>query len=195
MSRAPLRFGRLATPLKLPEERPELDGDLLSAIEELVLDPPALSQVYLKPGELLLTHENIQVTTVLGSCVAVTMFHPRLRFAAICHGMLPKPKHPLEDQKGRFKYLSEVIPFMAARFRFLGIAPQEVEVKMFGGGNVLGYDDSPEAKTLVGSANVESARKMLFRESMVIKAGSVEGDLGRKIIFNTQTGEVLHKFL
>jgi chemotaxis protein CheD len=184
-----------AGPFALFGERPAFDRDLFSVVGLIAPQPAALPQVYLKPGELMFTHEPAQVTTVLGSCVAVTMFHPRLRFAAICHGMLPEPKHDLEDEEERFKYLSEAIPFMAARFRFLGLAPHEIEVKMFGGGNVLGFDDSDQAKKLVGSANVDTARQMLFRESMAVKAGSVEGDCGRKIVFNTQTGEVLHKFL
>lgn len=164
---------------------------------DVPLHNPLLRQVYLKPGELLMTYEPCLVTTVLGSCVAVTMFYARLRFAGICHGMLPEPKQGFagEDDPERFKYLSEAIPFMIARFRNLGVEPQEVEVKIFGGGNVLGFENSSQSRKLVGSVNIEIAREMVEKAAMSIKAGSVGGDSGRKILFNTQTGEVLHKYL
>ena len=35
----------------------------------------ALPQAHLKPGELFVTQEPQWISTVLGSCVAVTMFH------------------------------------------------------------------------------------------------------------------------
>lgn len=160
---------------------------------------PELRAVYLKPGELLVTHDPTQVTTVLGSCVAVTMFSPRLRFAAICHAMLPEPKddrlRATKDHPERFKYLSEAIPFMAERFRMLGIVSHEVEVKVFGGGNVLGLEESDQRRKLVGNVNIDIAQAILKAESLSIKAGNVGGEVGRKILFNTQTGEVLHRFL
>jgi len=157
-----------------------------------------LHQVYLRPGELLVLRQPCQITTVLGSCVAVTMFHARLGFAAICHGMLPEPNRANGDISAdprRFNYLSEAIPFMGARFRALGVFPHEVEVKIFGGGNVLGFEESDSSRRLVGQSNIEMAHRTLAAEKLLIKASSVGGDAGRKILFNTQTGEVLHKFL
>ena len=50
-----------------------------------------LAPLRLKPGELLICREPHEVTTVLGSCVSITMFNARLGLAAICHAMLPSP--------------------------------------------------------------------------------------------------------
>jgi chemotaxis protein CheD len=158
----------------------------------------ALPQIYLKPGELLVTHEPSLVTTILGSCVAVTFFSPRLRLAAICHAMLPRPKHggPDPEQSGmRFKYLSEAIPYMAEKFARLGISPPEVDVKLFGGGNVIGGTGPQQPERRLGSVNVQVARDMLEAASFQIRASNVGGERGRKILFDTSTGGVRHKHL
>jgi chemotaxis protein CheD len=159
---------------------------------------PLLPLIHLKPGELVFTEKPAQVVTVLGSCVTITMFSAWPRCAAICHAMLSKPpvQEPGKKIPGRFKYLSEAIPFMAAHFRKLGINLQTVEVKMFGGGNVTPHDRAKErSHLLIGNANIQTARQLLATEALNLKAANVGGLLGRKLIFNTQTGKVMHKHL
>ena len=159
---------------------------------------PALPLIHLKPGELVFTEKPAQVVTVLGSCVTVTMFSRWPRYAGICHAMLSAPSFvgPSGKVPDRFKYLSEAIPFMAAHFRKLGIDLKAVEVKMFGGGNVTPHNPvKPHRPMLIGHANVQTARQLLAAETLTLKAANVGGSLGRKLIFNTATGEVQHKHL
>ena len=161
-------------------------------------NPTPLRSVYLKPGELLITTEPCEVTTVLGSCVSVTLYHPRLQYAAICHGMLPGPFPSLSlvtQGAERYKYLSEAIPLMADKFRRAGVAMNEIEVKLFGGGNVIGQSNRENSDRWIGSVNIQAAQELLKTESLTIKTGCVGGDKGRKIIFNTNNGEVLHRYL
>lgn len=162
------------------------------------LETPALRQVHLKPGELVLTPEPSLVVTVLGSCVAITFFSVWPRYAGICHAMLPRPRrdNTLADPlAGRFKYLSEAIPFMLARFHSKGIATSAIEVKMFGGANVTCKRAMGQDERLIGNVNIETARQMLEAESLLVKATNVGGLIGRKLVFNTETGEVMHKHL
>jgi chemotaxis protein CheD len=144
-----------------------------------------LPQIHLKPGEIYFTRQPAMVVTVLGSCITVTLFSVWPGCAGICHAMLskPGPQEPGQAIPGRFKYLSEAIPFMAAHFRNLGIHSSAIEVKMFGGGNV-----TPHALS-------EAHSERLTAESLILKAANVGGHFGRKLLFNTQTGEVMHKHL
>lgn len=156
-----------------------------------------LVQLCLKPGELLISREPYEITTVLGSCVAVTMFNRRFGLAAICHAMLPHPfPGGCDDQAEAqtYKYVINVLPEMARAFRRTGILPNEVEVKMFGGANVIGHGDD-RASQGIGSDNVRLARRLIGREGLKIKASNVGGHTGRKILFNTVTGQVFHKHL
>jgi chemotaxis protein CheD len=159
---------------------------------------PAPPLIHLKPGELMFTQKPALVVTVLGSCITVTMFSARPHCAGICHAMLSKPlfRQSGAPIPGRFRYLTEAIPFMAAHFRKLGISPHAVEVKMFGGGNVTPHTRAGErSQMLIGNANIQTARQLLEAESLTLKAANVGGVFGRKLIFNTQTGEVMHKHL
>lgn len=162
-----------------------------------MIAPPKLVTIRLKPGELLICHEPCEVTTVLGSCLAVTMFNARLSLAAICHVMLPDPGlgcRPDTTPDCPFKFVSTAIPAMTDAFRRASARPEEIEVKMFGGGNVLVQSGPGEGRG-IGQANIQLAELLLQRANLRIKAYSVGGHCGRKIVFNTLTGEVFHKHL
>ncbi|MDR3460045.1 MAG: chemotaxis protein CheD [Verrucomicrobiae bacterium] len=158
------------------------------------LPGPPIPQRHLQPGELLITQEPQWVITLLGSCVAVTMFHAGTRLAGICHAMLPRP-HDKDSPGPASRYVSEVVPAMAAQFLKFGIRPAEVEVKMFGGGNVIVLGGEVHEQRMIGSANVAMARQTLQAARFQIRAENVGGQRGSKIAFNAGTGEVLHKHL
>lgn len=160
-------------------------------------DTMELPQVHLSPGQLLVTREPKVVATVLGSCVAVTMFDRQSGFAAICHAMLaaPQPTEPVRPtDPQRFRYVALVLPAMIGAYRRAGVRPRAIEVKLFGGGNVIGESRS-EDPHWIGGGNVATARRLLEEADLVISAENTGGRRGRKILFNTGTGEVLHKYL
>ena len=171
---------------------------------------PSLGQLYLLPGELVITSKPQRIITLLGSCVAIIMFHPHFRAAAICHGMLPKPPphitvpygHSKQDRIKRFKYLSEAISEMVMHFSRLGGPPSGTKVKIFGGADILTKRPPPvepcmalAAAQSVGTANLRIANGMLDATQFCVTACDVGGTRGRKIIFDTFTGHVLHRYL
>lgn len=164
----------------------------------MIGDEAQLAVLRLAPGELLVCREPCQVVTVLGSCLSITMFSPRFTLAAICHAMLPVPGrfNEVGEKAGQrqFKYVSVAVPAMLHAFTQAGVCPAELEVKMFGGANVLG-NSAPGSRHGVGDANIHVARRVLQQEGLTLKASNVGGKLGRKIVFNTFTGKVLHKHL
>lgn len=161
------------------------------------LPGPPMPQRHLQPGELLVTQEPMWVVTLLGSCVSVTMFNARFQLAAICHAMLPEPRgdkacaHPSHC----FRYLSHAIPAMCEHFFREGLAPDQVEVKMFGGSNVIQIGGDRHSNRWIGASNLALARQLLQSARLRIKAQNVGGETGSKICFNTVTGDVLHKHL
>lgn len=157
-----------------------------------------LPQIHLSPGELLVTRKPQVVVTVLGSCVAVTMFSRSHSLAAICHAMLAHPQSvgggdTLEARS--FRYVSHVLPAMFATYRREGIAPQAIEVKVFGGANLIARADGASRAHWVGGANLTAVRTLLGHAQLTVRAENTGGSRGRKILFNTATGEVLHKHL
>ncbi|MDX1678888.1 MAG: chemotaxis protein CheD, partial [Arsukibacterium sp.] len=48
--------------------------------------------IFLQPGEFYFADEPCCIRTILGSCVAITMWHPRLKIGGMGHCMLPSRK-------------------------------------------------------------------------------------------------------
>lgn len=149
--------------------------------------PPELPKVYLKPGELYFATSPTVVTTVLGSCVSVTMFDRLSGTAAICHALLPEG--PSADA---FRYVDSSILHMLEMFASHGVNRQRLEVKVFGGADMLGVNGS---RVGVGRRNVEIASQVLAAAGLKASIADVGGTRGRKLFFVTGTGEIFLKRL
>ena len=155
---------------------------------------------YLKPGEMYLAVEPTVISTLLGSCVSVTMFHPGRRIGAICHGLLPECResgscHCVKGCGNGFKNMSCSIRLMLERFRALGIPPGELEVKVFGGSDMFEVGESEGGRPTVGRQNMAITLRLLAEAGIKLKARDLGGERGRKIYFYSHTGEVLLKRL
>ena len=152
-----------------------------------------LPQVYLRPGEMVLAREPTILTTILGSCVGATFWSPRLGIGALCHAMLPRcpvdPPTKLSLAKKR-KYVDFCIRDLAHQFDALGIQRKEVEVKLFGGADVISVERDDLHPT-VGRMNCEMAIETLHDEGFNLAAADLGKTFGRKIRFNTASGRVL----
>lgn len=150
---------------------------------------PLLESIYLKPGELAVAERPALVSTVLGSCVAVTLFSPRLGVGAICHAMLP-----LAEGREGFKFVDTSLAHMLESFERLGVTKRELVAKLFGGADMFEVL-RPASSPTVGWQNVQAARTILQREGLHLSASDTGGQQGRKLLFYSHTGEVLLKRL
>jgi chemotaxis protein CheD len=157
-----------------------------------------LESFYLKPGEFYIGEHPAVVSTILGSCVSVTMFHPVSRTGAICHGLLPRcggRKSCDGTCLEGFKYVDCSIERMIKKFDALGFKRGEIQVKIFGGADMFGVGSSDSSSKTVGKENVIAARAILEKEGLRVAAFDTRGNQGRKIIFLPHTGEVFLKRL
>ena len=152
-----------------------------------------LRNLTLRPGELYVASRPLLLLTILGSCVGVTIWSPRLGAGALCHGILPRcPREspPGSSLSDGYRYVDFSIRYLARKFDALGASRQELEVKVFGGADVL-----PVAKrdlnSTVGAQNRQAALETLAEEGLTVLASDVGGVRGRRVLFNTATGEVL----
>ena len=149
--------------------------------------PNGAHVVYLHAGALHASREPAQVTTILGSCVAICLWDRLTRVAGINHYMLP---HDVGQQTGTLRYANFAITELLRQIRDLGGDRRRLEAKVFGGASVLaaaqrGHD--------LGAKNVEVARERLRQERIGITAEDVGGTRGRKLVFLTWDGSVLIK--
>lgn len=142
----------------------------------------------LHAGELACQRGAAVLSTVLGSCVAVTMLAPRTGHYAMCHVQFPE--YPGDPPERRFYYADEAVRRMAAFFREAGVEPGEVAVKVFGGADVL-EAVTPGKAGSVGQLNLEAVLRELFAGGFIPQAADVRGRQGRRLFFFTDSGEVL----
>jgi chemotaxis protein CheD len=151
-----------------------------------------LPEVYVQPGEARVVNEPTIMRTLLGSCVGITFSIPRLLVGALCHPMLPNfpsTHRPGTVSKAGHRYVDFAIRDLGRQFDSLGAHRAEIQVKLFGGGDVLSMGNDPSRPT-VGQLNCEVALKVLEEEGFNIVASSLRGNCGVNIVFNTATGEV-----
>jgi chemotaxis protein CheD len=152
-----------------------------------------LPDLNLQPGELFLARSPAILRTILGSCVGVTFWSARLGAGALCHGVLPRCPADLAlaggDSEGH-RYVDFSIRYLARQFDALGASRRELEVKVFGGADVLpvGYREN---RPTVGALNCKAAMEVLAEEGFTVSASDIGGVRGRRIHFHTGTGEVL----
>ena len=163
----------------------------MTEVDRVAMD--VLPEIYVQPGESRLVREPAILRTLLGSCVGIAFWIPRLGLGALCHPMLPrlpaKQVTTLTRSAGR-RYVDYAIRDLARKFDSLGARRDEVEVKIFGGGDVLLMVNTA-ARPTVGRLNSEVAMKVLEEEGFKVLAYSLGGKRGVNIQFNTVTGEVL----
>ncbi len=125
--------------------------------------------------------------------MGVTFWCKRLGAGALCHGVLPRgptewpPGATLSD--GCY-YVDFSIRHLARQFAALGARRDEVEVKLFGGADVLDMVPT-NGRLTVGALNCRAAEEVLAQEGLRIFASDLRGARGRKIQFHIGTGEVL----
>jgi len=154
--------------------------------------------VYLKAGEIHVSDKPTLVKTVLGSCVAVTMFYPGSGIGAMCHGLLPEceERNTCRDICNKaFKYVECSIKSMVREFDRYEIKRGDIRVKLFGGADMLSYKKINLKAIGVGRENIKTALRTIKTADLKIVTTDLGGLHGRKVFFNTSSGEVFMKRL
>jgi chemotaxis protein CheD len=143
------------------------------------------------PGEFYVTPKSDEVlVTVLGSCVAACIRDHRAGLGGMNHFMLPLAHadgwgdDPQSARYGNFameKLINELIK--------AGCARERLEVKVFGGGNVI---DSNQA---IGTQNAEFVMRYLAAEGLSCASKDLGGQQPRRIHYFPSTGRVVRRLL
>jgi chemotaxis protein CheD len=146
-------------------------------------------KVFLKPGHIYVGKKPAEVSTILGSCVSITMFSERFRCGAICHALLPSSRTP--EDADEFRYVDSSMLHMLKVFERMGVNGNELEIKLLGGADVL---ERVNGNTItVGTKNIETALRIIAERHLKLVGSDVGGTMGRRIHFCTSTGKVLLK--
>ncbi len=150
------------------------------------------SMLTLNPGEWYFGKEYTQLYTVLGSCVALTAWHPQYQLGGLCHFLLPEnPKYGAKVQvasENDFRYANAALKVM--KQSMLRIGPMtDFRLGLFGGGDMFAFNT---AKT-IGKENIRYAQAWLAQEKLVPQQVDVGDTFSRTITLNLLTGNIALK--
>jgi len=178
--------------------------------------PDSYIEIFLQPGEYYFGDAATRIRTLLGSCVAVTFWHPERRLGGMCHFLLPTRNRKLPgeglplDEDSMLRLLRDTMANRAAPAFFNRLDgrygdeailllireavsnhtdPLDYQVKVFGGGDM--FPDMKKYGSLeIGSRNTSLAFTLLHGLKLPIAAQHVGGQGHRSLIFDVWNGHV-----
>ena len=149
--------------------------------------PDFLIDIFLQPGEFYFGDAETRIRTLLGSCVAITMWHPKKKIGGMCHYMLPFRKkdagHALDG-----KYAEDALKLFLHEIRASHTHPHDYEIKMFGGGNQ--FPEHGNKVFAIPDRNIQVGRKLLEQHGFHVKSEHLGGVGHRNVMFDVWSGDV-----
>lgn len=144
----------------------------------------------LLPGEYFVSTRDMLLVTVLGSCVAACIRDVRTGVGGMNHFMLPDSEASGEEAIGA-RYGTYAMDILISHLLKLGARRENLEAKVFGGGNVL----PGLVQANVGHKNAVFVEEFLHTENIRIAAADLAAGHPRKVYFFPASGRVLVKRL
>lgn len=147
-----------------------------------------IKDIKLAPGEYYFGQGNIRIHTLLGSCIAITLWHPKTLMGGMCHYLLPARGANKRLADGYFA--DDVVRMFLNSVTETNTRASEYEVKVFGGGNMFSRRVKPENLFNVSQSNIQAGLDLLLKNGFKIKTSDVGGIFHRKLYIELWNGDV-----
>ena len=124
------------------------------------------------------------IATLLGSCVAVCLFDPKLKLGGMNHFLLPSRTSAANADTDVILNGDYAMEVLANGLFSKGANKNRLVAKAFGGGTIVS-----SIRMAIGERNAEFARDWLEREGIPLIASDFSGPWSRKVVFVPQTGD------
>lgn len=147
-----------------------------------------MQKKFIHVGEIFIGVRPTQVSTILGSCIAVCLYDEVEKIGGMNHYLLP-----LWNENGLQspKYGNISIPRLIEGMENVGCSRKHIVAKIFGGGNVI---DVSQEDMMIGRKNILIAKEILREHGIKIVAQDVGGTKGRRIMMQSDNGKILLKY-
>lgn len=140
-----------------------------------------IEKFFLQPGYIFASDSPHLIHTVLGSCVSVCLWDSKNKYGGMNHYIYSTAS----KGKQNAKYGDISVPYLIRLMRNMGSKIEDIKAHIIGGGQ------NPELSSNVGAENIEIAEKILTMKGIEYVVKDVGGTIGRKVVFNTENGEIL----
>ncbi|MFC7097315.1 chemotaxis protein CheD [Halobaculum marinum] len=133
---------------------------------------------------MVATDGAVLVTSGLGSCLGVALYHPTTGVGGLLHAMLPEAAdRPGADEKFVVDGIDALVDALAAA----GAPPDGLHAKVAGAAQMIEFDLGEDAGS-VGERNVAAAEAALADRDIPLVDADTGGARGRSLRFETDTG-------
>jgi chemotaxis protein CheD len=132
--------------------------------------------------------DSVLVTYALGSCIAVAVHDPVTSVAGLLHYMLPEAS--LDRDKAAqnpYMFADTGIPKLLRDVCERGAKRSRLVVRLAGGAQTMNGHELFQ----IGKRNHLAARKLLWKEGLLVKSEAVGGGFSRTVRLEASTGRVL----
>ena len=136
---------------------------------------------HLEPGYIYVSRRPATVRTVVGSCVAVCLWDKALQYGGMNHFLYPAIREPAHATP---QYGNVATAALVQIMEELGCRRDDLVAQIFGGGSPDGA-----RRPTAGDENVRVAHEVLARKGVPVVSEDTGGTMGRKILFDTGTGQ------
>ncbi len=134
-------------------------------------------------SEIIFVNKFEQAGCIVGSCIALTLYHARLKKGALAHIVLPRSA----DRTGApGKFVDTAIPHMLDALAAEGANQSALVAKLCGGASMFGT----AGPIKIGEQNANAVRKLLDELKIPIAGEDLAGPKGRRVTFNGETGDM-----
>lgn len=152
--------------------------------------PLDVLEIFLQPGEFYFGDRATRIRTLLGSCVAIAIWHPLLRIGGMCHFMLPHRPYGRAGQDLDGRYADEAVLLFLAELKRSRTLAADYRVKLFGGGRMFEHGRHGPRPTDISQRNVDAGRDLLASHGFGLHAQDLGGQGHRNVVFDLWSGDV-----
>lgn len=154
--------------------------------------PKDVIDIFLQPGDFYFGEKKTRIRTLLGSCVAITLWHPKLHIGGMCHYMLPRRPHRKVGTPHSLdgRYAEDAMKMFLAEISGARTRAAEYQVKLFGGGRMFALSVKPTRHPSIAEANVEFGRAAIAQCGFRSVAEDLGGESHRNVILDLWNGNV-----
>ncbi len=165
--------------------------------------PSGVIDIFLQPGDFYFGNKETRISTLLGSCVAITIWHPIKLIGGMCHFMLPSNQLDQANYPLNGKYADQVMQMFLNEIRAANTIPEEYQAKVFGAGHMFSevlitpqhkadplQCEDPINCTKVSCRNAFIAPQLLKENNFQVVKSDLGGTKCRRVIFDIWSGDV-----
>ncbi|MEL4179541.1 chemotaxis protein CheD [Roseateles sp. PN1] len=142
--------------------------------------------LHLMPGQWHFG-QGLQLRTLLGSCVAITLWHPSKRIGGMCHFLLPsrasRGQAPLDGRYG-----DEAVELLLQSIKQSGAQPKDFLAHLYGGADTM--PDGANVKFNVGQRNIERGWALIDQHGFQLQDVDVGDFVPRTVTLDLPSGKV-----